>query len=231
MMRLNDTSGWADGELDAPNDESLAQSGRPQPRDGKLSATDGPFAETKEGLGGSILLDETPEPGRTRGRRRPRHPGRAYQTTCAVCGLRLAAGGSVLFQGEHLVHATCWRAEPEAVPRPAGMTMDVSSRRSVVLPVVVVLTLLLGSTASAVTDRVAGEALEACQLAAQYRLLAPATAQWASMAQSVVEDGAGGTVIVQTFVDAQNRFGALIRNGVTCTVYDGKVREVRLWRP
>jgi hypothetical protein len=108
--------------------------------------------------------------------------------------------------------------------------MRTSSRRSVVFPISVLLTFLLGSAASAVTDRVAGEALEACQLAAQYRLLAPATAQWASMAQSVVEDGAGGTVIVQTFVDAQNRFGALIRNGVTCTVYDGKVREIRLWR-
>jgi hypothetical protein len=109
--------------------------------------------------------------------------------------------------------------------------MRTSRGRSVVCPIVVVLTLLLGEAASAVTDRVAGEALEACRLAAQHRLLAPATAQWASMAHSVVEDGAGGTVIVQTFVDAENRFGALIRNGVTCTVHDGRVREVRLWRP
>jgi hypothetical protein len=109
--------------------------------------------------------------------------------------------------------------------------MRMSSPRSVLFPVVVVLACLLGGAASAVTDRVADEALEACHLAAQSRLLAPASAQWASMAQSVVEDGAGGTVIVQTFVDAQNRFGALIRNGVTCTVYDGKVREIRLWRP
>jgi hypothetical protein len=108
--------------------------------------------------------------------------------------------------------------------------MHTSSHRSA-LASAVVLTLLLGSAASAVTDRVAAEALEACQLAARYRLLAPGTAQFASMAQSVVEDGAGGTVIVQTFVDAQNGFGALVRNGVTCTVHDGKVREVRLWRP
>jgi hypothetical protein len=93
------------------------------------------------------------------------------------------------------------------------------------------LALALAGVASAVTDRVAGEALGACQRAAQARLLAPATAQWASLAQSVVEDGAGGTVVVQTFVDAQNPSGALIRNGVTCTVYDGEVREVRLWRP
>jgi hypothetical protein len=109
--------------------------------------------------------------------------------------------------------------------------MRTSRGRSAVCPIVVALTLVLGGAATAVTDRVAGEALEACQLAAQHRLLAPATAQWASMAHSVVEHGAGGTVIVQTFVHAQNRFGALIRNGVTCTVHDGRVREVRLWRP
>jgi hypothetical protein len=109
--------------------------------------------------------------------------------------------------------------------------MRTASPRSLVFPIVVVLTFLLGGAASAVTDRVAGEALDACQVAARSRLLAPATAQWATMAQSVVEDGAGGTVIVQTFVDAQNRFGALIRNGITCTVYDGKVQEIRLWRP
>lgn len=109
--------------------------------------------------------------------------------------------------------------------------MRTSSRRSARFTSVIALTLLLGSEASAVTDRAAGEALEACQLAARDRLLAPATAQFASIAQSVVEDGAGGTVIVHTFVDAQNRFGALIRNGVTCTVYDGRVQEIRLWRP
>jgi hypothetical protein len=109
--------------------------------------------------------------------------------------------------------------------------MHVSGRPWVMFSILLVLTLWLHSGAAAVTDRVAGEALEACRLAAQSRLLAPATAQWASMAQSVVEDGAGGTVIVQTFVDAQNRFGALIRNGVTCSVHDGQVREVRLWRP
>jgi hypothetical protein len=99
------------------------------------------------------------------------------------------------------------------------------------LSVLAGLPLGLDGSASAVTDRVAGEALEACQLAAQSRLLAPASAQWASGAQSVVDDGPGGTVIVRTFVDAQNRFGALIRNGVTCTVHDGRVREIRLWRP
>src|SRR5262245_63733143 len=105
--------------------------------------------------------------------------------------------------------------------------MHTWGRRSLTFSILVVLTLVLDRGASAVTDRVAGDALQACQLAGQSRLLAPATAQWASMEQSAVEDGAGGTVIVHTFVDAQNRFSALIRNGVTCTVHDGQVREIR----
>ena len=64
----------------------------------QLSATDGPFAETKEmslaWLGGG------------------RRPMRVYPRSCPACGMLLAATGSVLFQGDHLVHASCWRAEP-----------------------------------------------------------------------------------------------------------------------
>jgi hypothetical protein len=61
----------------------------------ELSATDGPFVETKEGPGAS-------------GPRSP-HPGApACQMICAVCGVPLATGCSVIFQGDHLVHATCW---------------------------------------------------------------------------------------------------------------------------
>ena len=37
-------------------------------------------------------------------------------TTCAVCGERLGTSRGVLFQGNSLVHAACWRADP---PRPA----------------------------------------------------------------------------------------------------------------
>jgi hypothetical protein len=154
-----------EGELDAPDGESVTHGGTLHR---KLSATDGPFAETKEGLGGSIfdnawnqgdVIDvvsksslawlrtievwpmmaiEVHEPGRTPGPRRSlpdtagplfprgstpgsgsvgrgpdRHAARVYQTTCPVCGLLLAAGGGVLFQGDHLVHATCWRAAPQ----------------------------------------------------------------------------------------------------------------------
>jgi hypothetical protein len=47
---------------------------------------------------------------------------REYQTTCPVCGLRLASSRGVLFQGDHLVHAACWRADPKPFdgPPPAG---------------------------------------------------------------------------------------------------------------
>jgi hypothetical protein len=180
MFRLDHTRGSAkdqvasaESEREAANGESLARGGE-FPTSGRfalnrgLSATDGPFAETKEALGGSIRIDardqdavidvvskippawpgtievrsmmaiEAHERGRTPGLRRPlldatgplyprcstpssggpgrgpdRHAVRVYQTACAVCGLPLAAGGSVLFQGDHLVHATCWRADPQ----------------------------------------------------------------------------------------------------------------------
>jgi hypothetical protein len=34
---------------------------------------------------------------------------RKCQTTCHVCGERLTTTRGVLFQGDELVHATCWR--------------------------------------------------------------------------------------------------------------------------
>jgi hypothetical protein len=38
---------------------------------------------------------------------------RVYQTTCAVCGEGLGTNRGVLFQGDQLVHAGCWRADPK----------------------------------------------------------------------------------------------------------------------
>jgi hypothetical protein len=35
---------------------------------------------------------------------------RERQTACPVCGERLATSGGVLFQGDFLVHESCWRA-------------------------------------------------------------------------------------------------------------------------
>jgi hypothetical protein len=147
MTRRDHTSGWArgrttaaEGELAAPDGESLAYGGKLQtsgrfPLNRGLSVTDGPFAETKEGLGGgSALVDagnqdtviEVPLAwlgtievrrmmaiGAHWGRRSGRQRVRVYQTTCEFCGLPLAARGSVLFQGAHLVHATCWRTDPK----------------------------------------------------------------------------------------------------------------------
>jgi hypothetical protein len=38
--------------------------------------------------------------------------------TCPACERPLAAGGSVLFQGDQLVHAICWRDGPPLTVRP-----------------------------------------------------------------------------------------------------------------
>jgi hypothetical protein len=38
---------------------------------------------------------------------------REYQTTCLTCRQRLASSRGVLFQGDQLVHAGCWRADPK----------------------------------------------------------------------------------------------------------------------
>jgi CheY-like chemotaxis protein len=52
---------------------------------------------------------------------------RARQSTCPVCGRPLADGGSLLYEGEKLVHAFCWRAadagkedSETAAPTPSG---------------------------------------------------------------------------------------------------------------
>ena len=52
----------------------------------------------------------------------PPHPPRQHQTTCPVCGEGLATSRGVLFQGDHLVHAACWRDDPKLfdAPRPTG---------------------------------------------------------------------------------------------------------------
>jgi hypothetical protein len=74
------------------------------------------------GLPGSPRLDEPP-PSRSRARARKQIDAvHVYQTTCPVCGLRLASSRGVLFQGDHLVHAACWRADPKPFddPPPAG---------------------------------------------------------------------------------------------------------------
>jgi hypothetical protein len=47
---------------------------------------------------------------------------RLVQTTCPACGERLGTSRGVLFQGDWLVHAVCWRADPKPFddPPPAG---------------------------------------------------------------------------------------------------------------
>jgi hypothetical protein len=97
MFRATDARGPAEGQ------NGSVESAFDTFRSRELSATDGPFVETKEGPGASG--------------HRSRHPGaRAYQMSCAVCGVPLATGRSVIFQGDHLVHATCWQAEAPGAP-------------------------------------------------------------------------------------------------------------------
>jgi hypothetical protein len=38
---------------------------------------------------------------------------RDVQRDCTACGQPLSTNRGVLFQGDHLVHATCWQAEPK----------------------------------------------------------------------------------------------------------------------
>jgi hypothetical protein len=45
---------------------------------------------------------------------------RTQQTTCARCGFELATIRGVLFQGDDLVHAACWRADPKRPPPPGA---------------------------------------------------------------------------------------------------------------
>ena len=47
---------------------------------------------------------------------------RRYQTSCRTCGERLASSCGVLFQGDDLVHAGCWRsdADPLGPPPPVS---------------------------------------------------------------------------------------------------------------
>jgi hypothetical protein len=47
---------------------------------------------------------------------------RRLQTICPACGERLGTSRGVLFQGDWLVHAACWLADPKPFddPPPAG---------------------------------------------------------------------------------------------------------------
>jgi hypothetical protein len=54
---------------------------------------------------------------------------RRFQTTCPVCGEPLGTSRGVLFQGDQLVHAVCWRADPQPFdahrgPRPHRAPQD-----------------------------------------------------------------------------------------------------------
>jgi hypothetical protein len=46
---------------------------------------------------------------------------RRRTTRCPACGQPFTSGGGVLFQGDRLVHAACWREDPkphDAFPQP-----------------------------------------------------------------------------------------------------------------
>ena len=57
-----------------------------------------------------------------------------------------------------------------------------------------------------------------CRQFALDRLRAPSTARFASLGDADVTDHGGGRYRVQTHIDAQNAFGAMIRSRIDCTV-------------
>lgn len=57
-----------------------------------------------------------------------------------------------------------------------------------------------------------------CQQFTEQRLKAPSTAKWPWGYSDKTTDLGGGRYRVRTYVDAQNSFGAMIRNQVDCTV-------------
>lgn len=57
-----------------------------------------------------------------------------------------------------------------------------------------------------------------CKHFTEQRLKAPSTATWPWRYDDVTSDLGGGIFRVQTYVDAQNGFGAMIRSNVDCTV-------------
>jgi hypothetical protein len=46
---------------------------------------------------------------------------RQWQRTCPACGERLGTSRGVLFQGDQLVHATCWRDDPRPLAAPPAV--------------------------------------------------------------------------------------------------------------
>ena len=61
-------------------------------------------------------------------------------------------------------------------------------------------------------------AFETAKAAVLKNLRAPATAQFPEFADEFVDDLEGGQFRVTAYVDAQNGFGAMIRNDFTCVV-------------
>jgi hypothetical protein len=91
------------------------------------------------------------------------------------------------------------------------------------------LLVLAPSSAMAISDRAAYEALVVCQAAIAPYLRAPITAIWPNTGK--IEDGAGGSVWVDSWVDSQNAFGAWVRTFYGCDVYGKEATNLRIWPP
>jgi len=70
----------------------------------------------------------------------------------------------------------------------------------------------IGSSSSRAEPHSSDAAWSICKQFVTDRLRAPKTAEFASMSDSRVLGGGGGEYEVHSYVDAQNGFGALIRN-------------------
>lgn len=72
------------------------------------------------------------------------------------------------------------------------------------------------------------EAKDACKEATLDALKAPGTAEWVDIS-AVAASGSSEVFDVTGEVDAENGYGALIRNRFTCTVNDGVASDVELF--
>lgn len=100
--------------------------------------------------------------------------------------------------------------------------MTKPKRRFSIVGIVVAVAVALGGVA-VVYNIDSGEpdteaAFEAAKDAVLKNLKAPATAQFPEYAAEFVDDLEGGQFRVTSYVDAQNGFGAMIRNDFTCVV-------------
>jgi hypothetical protein len=82
------------------------------------------------------------------------------------------------------------------------------------------------STPSALATPDPNVAFVVCQDAMEAQLRTPASADFASLNESTVTEGAGQQVEVRSYVDAQNGFGANVRTDFICIATPRRVQDI-----